>query len=52
MGMVAGSNVTITEGPSSITIADDAQIPSYDTTTDVGKVLQVTANGLAWVSLS
>ena len=52
MGMVAGNNVTITEGPSSITISADAQIPSYDTTTDVGKVLQVTANGLAWVSLS
>lgn len=27
-------------------------IPAYDTTTDLGKVLQVTANGLAWVSLS
>ncbi len=27
-------------------------IPTYDTTTDVGKVLQVTNSGLAWVSLT
>lgn len=27
-------------------------IPAFDTTTDLGKVLQVTANGLAWVSLT
>ena len=25
-------------------------VPSFDTTTDLGKVLTVTANGLAWVS--
>ena len=27
-------------------------VPSYNTTTDVGKVLQVTASGLEWVTLS
>lgn len=27
-------------------------LPAFDTTDDVGKVLQVTANGLAWVTLS
>lgn len=52
LSFVAGSGISITESASSITIAADAQIPSYNTTTDVGKVLQVTANGLEWVSLS
>ena len=35
-------------GPLSVKIP----VPAFDTTTDLGKVLQVTANGLAWVSLS
>lgn len=52
LGFVAGSRISITEGSSTITIAADAQLPSYSLTTDVGKVLQVTANGLAWVALS
>ena len=52
LGMVAGSGISITESASAITISADSQLPSYSTTTDVGKVLQVTANGLAWVSLS
>lgn len=52
LGFVAGSGISITESSSSITIAADAQIPAYNTTTDVGKVLQVTANGLEWVTLS
>lgn len=50
LGILAGSGITITESASAITIA--TELPSYNTTTDVGKVLQVTANGLAWVSLS
>jgi hypothetical protein len=49
-GLLAGAGVKITESASAITIA--TEIPTYDTTTDVGKVLQVTVNGLAWVSLS
>jgi hypothetical protein len=48
--ILAGAGVTITESASAITIA--TEIPTYNTTTDVGKVLQVTASGLAWVSLS
>ena len=32
------------------TIQTPPPLPTYSTTTDVGKVLQVTANGLAWVS--
>ena len=52
LSFVAGSGISVTESASAITIAADAQLPSYSLTTDVGKVLQVTANGLAWVSLS
>jgi hypothetical protein len=49
-GILAGAGVKITESASAITIA--TEIPTYNTTTDVGKVLQVTVSGLAWVSLS
>lgn len=34
------------------TIQTPPPLPTYSTTTDVGKVLQVTANGIAWVSLT
>lgn len=49
--LVAGTGISITEGTDDVTIAADV-LPAYDTTADAGKVLQVTANGLAWVALS
>ena len=33
-------------------LATIEQLPAFDTTTDLNKVLQVTADGLAWVSLN
>lgn len=39
-----------TSVPKSISVT--VPVPAFNTTTDVGKVLQVTANGLAWVTLS
>ena len=51
LDLVAGTGISITEGTNDLTIAANV-LPAYDTTTDAGKVLQVTANGLAWVALS
>lgn len=51
LDLVAGTGISITEGTNDLTIAADV-LPAYDTTTDAGRVLQVTANGLAWVALS
>jgi hypothetical protein len=43
-GMLAGDNIAITEGPSSITIAATNAVPAY-AVGDAGKVLQVNAGG-------
>ncbi len=51
LDLVAGTGISITEGTNDLTIAANV-LPAYDTTTDAGKVLQVTANGLEWVALS
>ena len=48
----ANNTISITEGATTVSIDVTNPIPAYDTTTDLGKVLQVTANGLAWVSLT
>lgn len=48
----ANNTISITEGTTTVSIDVANPLPAYDTTTDVGKVLQVTANGLAWVSLT
>lgn len=48
----ANNTISITEGTNTVSIDVANPLPAYNTTTDVGKVLQVTANGLAWVSLT
>jgi hypothetical protein len=46
----AGKVLTVNKYGNATTWADP--VPAYDTTTDVGKVLTVTADGLAWVTPS
>jgi len=50
------TSATTATCPEMITVQDalcvSNPVPAYDTTTDVGKVLTVTANGLAWVTPS
>jgi hypothetical protein len=48
----ANNTISITEGTTTVSIDVANPIPAYDTTTDLGKVLQVTSDGLAWVSLT
>lgn len=46
------STINITEGTTTVSIDVAIPVPAYDTTTDLGKVLQVTSDGLAWVTLT